>query len=360
LAVPAAITRCLAALARRGVLVVQPDAIEALAGATHVVFDKTGTLTDRRLALERVQVLSPGLTPDQALRLAAVLARESRHPASQAIAAAAAQSTAGASVTAGIVAADPPVSAPAVAAVATVAGAGVEATVDGRRLRLGRADFSLRGAAIPAGHEADVVLADESGPLAAFALGEQLRAGARSALAALTAEGMQVEILSGDAPGRVAAVADEVGVGEWRARQLPEGKLQRLADLRANGARVVVVGDGINDAPILAGADVAVAMASGADLAQASSDIVLASDSLEALPVAVRLSREALMILRQNQRWALAYNLGAVPLAVFGLVPPWLAALGMSVSSLLVVLNAMRIGHEEVHPRLPRLSRAGG
>jgi len=232
--------------------------------------------------------------------------------------------------------------------------------VDGRRLRLGRPDFGLRGAAIPVGHEADVLLADESGPLAAFALGEQLRAGARPALAALVDQGMQVEVLSGDAPARVAAVAHEAGVGEWRARQLPAGKLQRLADLRAQGARVVVVGDGINDAPILAGADVAVAMASGADLAQASSDIVLTSESLEALPGAVRLARETLAVLRQNQRWALAYNLGTVPLAVVGLVPPWLAALGMSLSSLLVVLNAMRIGREGRRPRppLPRAAAA--
>jgi Cu2+-exporting ATPase len=235
--------------------------------------------------------------------------------------------------------------------VTATAGAGVEATVDGLRLRLGRPDFSLRGAAVPAGHEADVLLADEHGPLAAYTLGEQLRPGARAALGALRAQGLQVEIASGDAAARVAAVAREAGVEQWRARQLPEAKLQRLADLRAGGAQVAVVGDGINDAPILAGADVAVAMASGADLAQASSDIVLTGESLETLPVAVRLARDTLAILRQNQRWALAYNLSVVPLAAFGLVPPWLAALGMSLSSLLVVLNAMRIGREGRRPR---------
>ena len=350
LAVPAAITRCLAVLARRGVLVVQPDAIETLAGVSHFVFDKTGTLTDRRLTLERVQVLSAELDPKQALQLAATLARESRHPASLAIAAAAAGRDAAAFNAAGSAVTS------AATAVSAVPGAGVEATVDGRRLRLGRVDFSLRGAPVPAGREGDVLLADDRGPLAAFTLGEQLRSGARSAVADLSAQGLRVEIASGDAPARVAAVAEEAGVGQWRARQLPEDKLQRLADLRAGGAQVAVVGDGINDAPILAGADVAVALASGADLAQASSDIVLTSESLESLPLAVRLARDTLSILRQNQRWALAYNLSAVPLAAFGLVPPWLAALGMSLSSLLVVLNAMRIGGSARRPRLTRPS----
>ena len=337
LAVPAALTRCLAVLARRGVLVVKPDAIEALAGATHVVFDKTGTLTDRRLTLEATQVLSPRTTADEALRLAGALAQESRHPASLAIAAAAAS-----------------LAVPPAAAIVAVAGAGVEASVGERRLRLGRPDFALRDGAVPAHLEGTVLLADESGPLAAFELGEQLRPGACAALQALAARGLRLEILSGDAPERVAAIARQLDVGQWRSRQLPEAKLQRLAELRAGGARVVVVGDGVNDAPVLAGADVAVAMASGADLAQASSDIVLAGESLEALPDSLDLSRRTLAILRQNQRWAMAYNLAAVPLAAFGFVPPWAAALGMSFSSLLVVLNAMRIGRPGAGHRRPR------
>ena len=127
------------------------------------------------------------------------------------------------------------------------------------------------------------------------------------------------------------------------ARQTPADKLARLASLRASGARVVVVGDGMNDAPMLAGADVAVAVGAAADVAQAASDIVI-TGRLDALADARTLARQMLSILRQNRRWALAYNLAAVPLAALGFVPPWLAAIGMSASSLAVVLNALRIG----------------
>ena len=339
LAVPAAITRSLAVLARRGTLVVKPDAIDALAGATHVVFDKTGTLTDRRLAVQRVQLPREGIDRQAALRAATVLARESRHPASEAIVAE--QASDG----------PMPWAEPSARGVArdliATPGAGLEATVDGRRLRLGRPDFALRGAPVPPGLEACVVLADELGALAGFELGERLRPGAREAVAALRALGLELEILSGDAPSRVARIADEVGIAQWRARQLPQDKLDRLAALRAGGAQVVMVGDGVNDAPVLAGADVAIAMASGAELAQAGSDIVLAGESLGAVAHAAALVRRTRAVLRQNQRWAMTYNFAAVPLAAFGLVAPWLAAIGMSLSSLMVVLNAMRIGRME-------------
>ena len=333
LAVPAALTRSLAVLARRGVLVVKPDAIEALAGATHVVFDKTGTLTNRRLVVERIQVFSGDVTAAGALRLAAALARESRHPASQAIAMEASNQPGGER------------DVPVVAGQTTAHdGAGIEGRVGARCMRLGRPDFALRGAPVPPGLEASVLLADLDGLIAAFDLTEQLRPGAREAIESLIRQGLAVEILSGDAPQRVADIAGQLGVADWHARLQPADKLQRLSQLRAAGARVVAVGDGVNDAPVLAGADVAVAMSSGADLAQASSDIVLAGESLEALAGASSLVRQTRTILRQNQRWAIAYNVGAVPLAALGFVSPWLAALGMSLSSLLVVLNAMRIG----------------
>jgi Cu2+-exporting ATPase len=363
LAVPVAITRALAVLAQRGVLVVKPDAIEALASATHVVFDKTGTLTQSELSLDRVQT-RPGVSREHALALAAALARESRHPAARAIAAACTQTRSFAAI-----------------GVETLAGLGVRGIVDGRELRLGRRDFALgavaragamsgdgalsastsgavlaSGAALfsppifaPASDDA-VLLVDASGAIAAFHIGERLRPDARETVEALERQGLAVLISSGDAAGKVEALALRLDVAEWRARQLPADKLARLGELQAAGARVVAVGDGVNDAPALGGADIAVALAEGAELAQASSDGVLTGGRLGPLAPARLLSRETLEILRENQRWALVYNLVAVPLAALGFVPPWLAALGMSFSSLVVVLNALRIGRATVGP----------
>lgn len=328
LAVPAALTRALAVLARRGVLVVRPDAIEALAGATHVVFDKTGTLTLPELALDRID-LGRAATHDEAITLAAALAQGSRHPVSRAITGFAA----GAAL-------------PRIEDLREVAGNGLEGHLDGRTLRLGRADFALAShpdAVMPELDDA-IVLADDDGLLAAFHLGERLRPDAREAIDALRAQGVVPEIASGDASAKVAAVAARLGIDQWRARQQPADKLARLTELRDGGARVIAVGDGINDAPVLAGADVAVAMAAGAELAQASSDVVLRGERLGAIAEARTIATETLRVLRQNQRWALSYNLSVVPFGALGFVPPWLAAIGMSLSSLVVVLNALRIG----------------
>lgn len=335
LAVPAAITRALAVLARRGVLVVRPDAIQALAEATHIVFDKTGTLTEPALSLADVETFND-ISRDSALRLAAALASQSRHPAARAIAAACVDET--------CVADD----IDAATDTNTRAGLGISATVAGRELRLGRPDFALAGHALApqpfTDHEGAVLLADDNGAIAAFHLKERLRPGARTAVDALKAQGLKVAIASGDAAMKVADVAAHLGVSDWHARQLPADKLAWLTALRADGARVIAVGDGVNDAPVLAGADVAIALAGGAELAQASSDIVLAGDRLDTLAPACALAQQTLAILQQNQRWALFYNLTAVPLAALGFVPPWLAALGMSLSSLCVTLNALRIG----------------
>ncbi len=327
LAVPAALTRALALLAQRGVLVVRADAVETLAGATQVVFDKTGTLSEPQRAIARIDC-RPGLDAASALALAAALARGSRHPLACIIAAAAA---------------DLPER--HASEVEEIAGQGLRGRCDGRSLRLGQGAFALAGtAADPGALDDTLVLADDQGLLAAFHIGERLREGARETIAALAHAGVSSRIVSGDAPARVAALAQRVGIAQWHARQSPADKLARLRELRGEGACVVAVGDGINDAPILAGADVAVALGSGSDLAQASSDIVLAHARLPALPEAIAIARETLRILRQNQRWALVYNLLAIPFGALGYVPPWLAALGMSVSSLVVVLNATRIG----------------
>jgi Cu2+-exporting ATPase len=328
LAVPAALTRALGTLARTGVLVVKPDAIQALAECTHALFDKTGTLTEVTLSAD-VRTFGD-VSREEALRLAAALARESRHPKARAIAAA-----------------HPGMRGATLSGVMTQAGLGVTATLDGRTLRLGRADFATAGK--PHSHEHDdaVLLADDNGPIAAFRLSERLRPEARAAIDALRAQGVTVLIASGDAASKVADIAARLHVDKWRARALPADKLAWLAQLRAAGARVLAVGDGINDAPVLAGANVAIALAEGAELTQASSDIVLKGARLDAIAAARAIAQRTLAIVRQNHRWALYYNFSAVPLAAFGFVPPWLAALGMSLSSLGVILNALRIGRRD-------------
>jgi Cu2+-exporting ATPase len=333
LAVPAALTRALGTLAHRGVLVVRPDAIQALAECTHAVFDKTGTLTETSLSLADVRTFN-GMSRDEALSIAATLARQSRHPVARAIA----------SAHAGLEAAP-------VSEVFSHAGLGVSAKIGGRSLRLGRSDFAMRGTA-PDGEFADaVVLADDLGPIAAFRISERLRPDACAAVDALRARGVAVMIASGDSPSRVASIAARLNITTWRARVLPADKLAWLNELRAQGARVLVVGDGINDAPVLAGANVGIALAEGSELTQASSDIVLAGGRLDAIASARDVAQRTLAIILQNQRWALYYNLSAVPLAALGFVPPWLAALGMSLSSLGVILNALRIGREDASPR---------
>jgi Cu2+-exporting ATPase len=327
LSVPAALARALAVLARRGVLVLKANAIENLARVDHFVFDKTGTLTNRTVELVAVMPLAQSSAAD-CLAIAAQLETGSAHPLAQGLRLAAG-TCARASAT----------------SLRSIAGAGVEGQVDGRHYRLGSAAFAAGPHALSDAH--DVVLADDSGPLAAFAFREQIRAQAASALTALRAQGARVEILSGDSASRVAEVAQRLGVETFQARVSPARKLDRLQQLRASGRFVGAVGDGINDAPVLAGADLAVALGSGADLAQSSADIVLANDRLDALVQARAIAAKTLRIMRQNIGWALVYNAATIPLAAIGWIPPWLAAIGMSLSSLAVVLNSLRIKIDE-------------
>jgi Cu2+-exporting ATPase len=163
------------------------------------------------------------------------------------------------------------------------------------------------------------------------------------AVRGLAALGLAVRIASGDRPPAVAGAAHALAIPCFEASMLPEEKLARVRALQSEGHRVLMVGDGINDGPVLAAADVSVAMAAGSSIAHAAADVVLLRDTLLPLPRAIALARRTLQIMRQNLAWAFAYNIAAVPLAALGLVPPWVAALGMSASSLLVVLNARRL-----------------
>lgn len=327
LATPAALLAATGALARRGLLVRSPQPIEALAGIDAVVFDKTGTLTLDRLALAGVVPLDPGrLQPDQALPLAAALEAGSLHPIGRALAAAT----------------PPDAVLPAVTDVVEHPGAGIAARVslhDGwHDVRLGRAGFAGARADSPG-----VVLAIDGTPVARFDFAETLRPDAQAAVAALAREGLAVSMLSGDDATRVDRVADTLGIRERRARAAPEDKLAHLQSLQRAGQRVAMVGDGINDAPVLARADVSIAFATGAPLAQHHADLLLLGERLSALVDARSLARRTMRVVVQNLAFAAAYNAISIPLALAGLLPPWLAGLGMAASSVVVVANALRL-----------------
>jgi P-type Cu2+ transporter len=327
LAVPAALTRAVAVLAQRGVLVVDADALEALANADRFVFDKTGTLSEPSFDRARVRVSRGSL--DEALALAAALEQSSTHPLGRALR----QMT---GIVSPMLAQD----------LRQVAGAGVEGSINGNHYRLGRSDFA--SSALPASGVEDesdaLVLADDAGEIARFPVSEQARAGAIALIHSLQDSGSQCEILSGDGPRRVNAMAGQLGIRHVQASATPADKLARLEALRAAGHRVAMVGDGINDAPVLAAADVAIAIGDGSAMAHAASGILLASSRLDSLIEAREVATQMLARLKQNLNWALFYNLAAVPLAAFGMVPPWLAAIGMSASSIVVILNSLRIG----------------
>lgn len=322
LATPAATLAAAGALARRGILVRRLEAFEAGAAIDTVVFDKTGTLTTDRIALRHVRVRD-GVAEADALAWAAALGRHSLHPASRALVAAAPDDA--------IVAGD----------VQEHAGAGVEGWIAARRLRLGSAAFC----GVPAGESAvaQVHLADDHGWLATFDLDETLRPQAVATVAGLRRLGLQLEVLSGDQPSAVRRVADRAGIRAASGAQRPQDKLDRIERLQRAGRRVAMVGDGMNDGPVLARADLSIALGDAVPLAQAQSDFIVQSGRIEAVATVLEQSRRAHRVVRQNLAWAAAYNAASVPLALAGAMPPWLAGLGMALSSLLVVLNAARL-----------------
>jgi Cu2+-exporting ATPase len=241
-------------------------------------------------------------------------------------------------------------------------GRGVEGVIDGRRYRLGTPRFATGSDAPPPAADCGetwIALAEDGALIAWFALADSLRADAAAALAALQRQGLRVHLLSGDAEPAVRAVARQLGIADWHARALPEDKLayvKRLQDAPAVGAKgriVAMVGDGINDAPVLAGAQVSIAMGEGADVAQAAADMVMLGSRLATLSEGVDLARKTQRVIRQNLGWALGYNLVAIPAAALGHVTPWIAGIGMSLSSLLVVLNALRLADFKSVPAAP-------
>ena len=319
LSVPAALAAANGALARMGVLPVRADALDRLARATDVVFDKTGTLSAGVPALRDVMACD-GFDQARALRIACALERDSRHPLAAAFVDTEGQALLHARN------------------VITVAGSGIEGDVDGTRWRLGHAPFACGGE-----DDGALWLGDGTRAAARFVVGESTREEAPAAITALRTQGLQVHLSSGDAIETVARFARGLDLTEAHGRQTPEDKLAYVRALQRDGRVVAMVGDGLNDAPVLAGADVSLAIGDGAALAQRAADLVLAAPSLLRVPAAIALARRARAVIRQNLAWAIAYNLLALPLAAAGLVTPWLAAVGMTLSSLAVTLNALRL-----------------
>ncbi len=349
-ATPAALAAATDALQRLGILIVRGHALETLSGVTHVVFDKTGTLTLGHLSLVGTVPLG-AQTGEACLALAAALERGSEHPIARAMLTGAAS-----------------LSAASVTGLRNHPGRGIEARINGDRVRIGSPAFVSESSSQPLPAElglvADdttaVLLGDERGYLALFTFADAVRPGAASLARELTDRGMTVCLLSGDRRATVMHVARELGMAVIAGEAGPEAKLEFVQDLQARGARVAMVGDGINDAPVLARAQVSIVMGGGTDLAHASADLVLVGDDLCRLPAAFDIARATMRVIRQNLAWAVAYNAVAIPLAVGGLVTPLLAGAGMAVSSLVVVLNALRLQAAHLPDRQAAVVRRHG
>ncbi len=329
LATPAAMLAAAGNLARHGVLVRNLQALESLAEIDTLIFDKTGTLTQDGQRVTQV-MMAEGVTPEYALDLAAALAKHSLHPLSRALVQAHDEAS-GRSVL-------------AVQDVNEMIGQGLEGQLDGR-LRLGSAAFcapKTKGIPDKAG-VCQVHLCTENEWLASWQLSEDVRADAVQTVQALKDLNLDVWLLSGDRSESAQHVAQQVGITQAFGACTPQDKLSRMQAAQSQGARVAMVGDGLNDGPVLAGAHVSMAFGNAVPLAQSKSDLVLMGGSLLVVAQSVKLARHTLRVVRQNLVWAAAYNALCVPLAVVGLLPAWLAGLGMALSSLWVVLNSLRL-----------------
>jgi Cu2+-exporting ATPase len=328
LATPASLANAASALRRRGVIVYGEHALEALATSQRVLFDKTGTLTTGRFHLDATRRLDGDVTDGELLALAAALQRHANHPIASAFT--------GADVDDAVL-----------DAVRYVVGQGVEGEWRGTRLRIGSPDFcraiAPRLPAEPGDPALWVALVAEDRPLAWFGLGDDLRPEATGLVAELRAGGIACELVTGDGSARARALGESLGFDKVFLGQSPDAKLARVAELQSQGVVVTMVGDGLNDAPVLQRADASIAVAGATDLARTQADFVLDGADLSQIIALRRTAARTQQVIKQNFAWALAYNAVGIPLAAMGWIPPWAAALGMSASSLIVVTNAARL-----------------
>jgi len=333
LATPGVMSAAIGMLAKNGLLIKNGKAVQTLAEASHYIFDKTGTLTAGKLSLSATHLIR---AEDGAGKIAFLLASHSSHPVAKSIADGLAGEYAKAETG-------------QISDIREVAGSGLEATVDGKIYRLGSIGFvsELSGTVIQIPElfrdKTISVLADADGGILLFALEDVLRDDAAEIVRKLQLRGKQVFLLSGDRQEAVQKVAAQCGISHVYYGLSPSDKFDIVKKLQSEGAVVVMIGDGMNDGPVLSLADVAVAMGQGAPISQTRSDVLLMSNRLADLDFGIDVSRQSFRLIRENLAWAILYNLCAIPAAVMGFIEPWHAALGMSLSSLIVVLNALRL-----------------
>lgn len=325
LATPAAMLASAGTLASRGVLSRRLQALETISTVDVIIFDKTGTLTSDFMKISSITT-KLGFAQREASKLAASVAQYSLHPASRALVTAWERNDYN-----------------EISDVKEIAGAGLVANASHDVIRLGSAKHC--GISSPNLDVMQVHLANADGWLATFTLEEEVRADAKPALQALLAQGLKVLMLTGDKLGAARLVAERLNIEELQADCTPQIKLNYMQNLQKLGHKIVMVGDGLNDGPVLAGAHVSVAMGKAVPLAQAQSDFVIQGGQLALLPQLINQSRKTMRIVKQNLIWAALYNAICIPLAILGYLPAWLAGLGMAASSLFVILNALRLSH---------------
>lgn len=359
LATPTALTVTAGVLARHGLVATRAHAIETLSRATHFIFDKTGTLTSGHMRLLDILPLSAQVGAGQALQLAAALEQHSEHPLARAICEAAACGD----VSAQNVSVKSEPGLPLVSDCRNLPGQGFIGRIAGHYYRIGRLPSTYnQWQQLPsAWHEStDSVVAllrqDELAypetkatgweALALFRLGDEVRAGAKALVEQLQQRNKLVQLLSGDRLQVASRVANQLGIRHVNGDMTPQAKQEHVSSLEAKGAVVAMIGDGVNDAPVLAQAQVSIAMGGGTSLAHSQADLLLISDNLGHLAQGLHIADRCMTIVRQNLLWAALYNIMVLPLAVLGFITPWMAGIGMSGSSLLVVLNALRIARQ--------------
>jgi Cu2+-exporting ATPase len=325
LATPTALTTATGSLQKLGLLITRGHVLEGLTRINTVVLDKTGTLTEGRMTLERIEAFA-GQDSDVALGLARMLEARSEHPIARAFGRTTEQ-------------AESPISHP---------GRGLEGKCNGTLLRIGKPDYvaELSGQAPPDLPDQPgqwLLLGGRQGPIAWFVLNDRVRHDAEQLISSLLSRGLRVILLSGDYSKVVDAMAHRLGIPEAIGNASPADKLAYVQQLQADGARLLMLGDGVNDVPVLASADISIAMGEASDLAKTSADAILLSSQLGVLLRSLDIARQTRRIMLQNLAWAAGYNMGILPLAALGMVTPAWAAIGMSASSLLVVLNALRL-----------------